>query len=254
MKKLITLSLVIFAIITLTNTTAFGSEVPETTMETVVETQENPPSEKEVFVKEYKEVIVDGETKFIITLDTEENLLVDSVERENNIVTYEINGKKNTLSFLTKDTSLLVGKVNRYVDFKDKLGSLTIISFVLVNILVLILVVCMISDFNVKYLIVPLVVIIITAILSVVYSSKANNLEKEIVSESVLIYKQEHNGELPIDDETSFSKAGEVGFLYEISKEKIVNVDFKLANVDFEGFLVEEKTGDIYNTKLKKLN
>lgn len=257
MKKLITLSLVIFAMITLTNTTAFGSEVPETTMETVVETQENPPTEKEVFVKEYKEVIVDGETKFIITLDTEENILVDSVERENNIVTYEINGKKNTLSFLTKDTSLLVEKVNRYVDLKDKLDNLTklaAVSFALLCVLLL-----MLADLDKKYLIAFLVIALLvilttTTVLPVVYSSKVNNLEKEIVSESVLIYKQEHNGELPIDDETSFSKAGEVGFLYEISKEKIVNVDFKLANIDFEGFLVEEKTGDIYNTKLKKLN
>lgn len=252
MKKLITLSLVIFSIATLMNTTAFGSEAPETTAETVVETQEEPTTEKEVFVKEYKEVIVDGETKFIITLDTEENILVDSVERENNIVTYEINGKKNTLSFLTKDTSLLVEKVNRYVDLKDKLDKLTklaAVSFALLCILLL-----MLADLDKKYLISLLVILTTTTVLPVVYSSKANNLKKEIVSESVLIYKQEYNGELPIDDETSFSKAGEVGFLYEISKEKIVNVDFKLANIDFEGFLVEEKTGDIYNTKLEKLN
>lgn len=249
MKKIITLSLAIFSIATLMNTTAFGSEVPETTAETVVETQEEPTTEKEVFIKEYKEVIVDGETKFIITLDTEENILVDSVERENNIVTYEINGKENTLSFLTKDTSLLVEKVNRYVEFKDKSDKLAAVSFALLCILVFIL-----AEIDKKYLIASLVILTTICCLSVVYSSKANNLEKEIVSESVLIYKQEYNGELPVDDETSFSKAGEVGFLYEISKEKIVNVDFKLANVDFEGFLVEEKTGDIYNTKLKKLN
>jgi hypothetical protein len=252
MKKLITLSLVIFSIATLMSTTAFGSEVPETTAETVVETQEEPTTEKEVFVKEYKEVIVDGETKFIITLDNEENILVDSVERDKNIVTYEINGKKNTLSFLTKDTSLLVEKVNRYVDLKDKLDKLTklaAVSFALLCILLL-----MLADLDKKYLIALLVILTTTTVLPVVYSSKVNNLKKEIVSESVLIYKQEHNGELPIDDETSFSQAGETGFLYEISKEKIVNVDFKLANIDFEGFLVEEKTGDIYNTKLKKLN
>lgn len=252
MKKLITLSLVIFSIATLMNTTAFGSEVPETTVETVAETQEELTTEKEVFVKEYKEVIVDGEIKFIITLDNEENILVDSVERDKNIVTYEINGKKNTLSFLTKDTSLLVEKVNRYVDLKDKLDKLTklaAVSFALLCILLL-----MLADLDKKYLIFLLVILTTTTVLPVVYSSKANNLKKEIVSESVLIYKQEYNGELPIDDETSFSKAGEVGFLYEISKEKIVNVDFKLANIDFEGFLVEEKTGDIYNTKLEKLN
>lgn len=249
MKKLITLSLAIFSIATLMSTTAFGSEVPETTAETVVEMQEEPTTEKEVFVKEYKEVIVDGETKFIITLDTEENLLVDSVERDKNIVTYEVNGKKNTLSFLTKDTSLLAEKVDKYMSFNDKWGKFGNIAFVLVCIILFTL-----AELDKKYRIVSLAILATIIILSVVYSNKAQNLEKEIVLESVLIYKQEHNGELPIDDETQFLQAGETGFLYKISKEKIVNVDFKLANVDFEGFLVEEKTGDIYNTKLKKLN
>lgn len=206
------------------------------------------------YIKEYKEILVGTETKYLITLTNGENLLADEVFPEKNVLTFKVGDEETTMSFSPVDTSVITSLIEQ----SDKANNRQML-------LVYATIIASLSFFASIYQLtfgrydfkgrtIVEILMIWSAISTSVFffmnifsigAAKENNYKNLVVLEGVKIHVEQTGGEIPLIEEAILG-SGELNVLYLIDKEKLVEVDHRLADYVTEDFAIEKESGDVY--------
>lgn len=211
-------------------------------------------AEETKYIKEYKEILVGAETKYLITLTNGENLLADEVFPDKNVLTFKVGDEETTMSFSPVDTSVITRLIEQS-DKADNRQTLLVYATIIALLTFLVLVFFLtFAGYNFKGRTVVEILMIWSAISTSVFffmnifsigAAKENNYKNLVVLEGVRIHIEQTGGEIPLIEEAILG-SGELNVLYLIDKEKLVEVDHRLADYVTEDFAIEKESGDVY--------
>lgn len=101
---------------------------------------------------------------------------------------------------------------------------------------------------------ITVILILSIAALFFLYVREGNRMvveEAAALQEVTTAYVKENNGAYPVTDE--YIGAGDYGLIYRMDKDKVLKIDFRLADKDLSHFGIETETGKIYYDRYDRL-
>lgn len=206
--------------------------------------------EKGDYVKKYEKISQNGESKYLISLSSGDNIIADTVERKENTIHYNIDGKELSLPFLVKSFEQVDHKIDILESMKNKEKT------ILFAILVVTVLLAIITYVAVKGIVksetvytgifVGLMIVAIGLLFSGMFlMGGTNKLSQKIASESVSIYVQNNNGDIPAKT-TDFEVDKSSNVYYNIDEKKMIEFYPELSKDIFDYLFINED-GKVFN-------
>lgn len=217
-------------------------------------------SAEDMSVKEYLEVIVQGQKKYVLVTEGSENVVVDDLILKDGMLHFELDGVPGTALFKGKsqDGALLQeaeSRNHRYTGLYDRAEKRLDGWTKGVNIFVFILYVVSVAYFIYqepnKDIIGHIYIAGATFFMFVFAFGFANlivkdkfNTQTAYIQEKVLDYATLNDGNLPITE--NIVGGGELGLVYEIDKNKLIKSAYLMANYKIDRYGIEENSGNLF--------